>query len=138
MSILKGRVRAFILGAFFSLGFSLPFVIDWEEKPYGDVVLEGVRREGRDIFIDVSFTKFDCTFERLAATGIYLGGIDYNLPTSDLDGDQGDRLAGKHWLNLKVTMKKEYDTVDVTTRHLCEDEIVDKVLVSVEVPNEDL
>ena len=108
-------------------------------RPYSDVSVVHVSRDGFHIRFMANFVKDGCRFERLAVVGI-VAGVTQTLPWSDLDGrgQQNDREAGTQTLNIEIRMRGvEYDTIEIRTRHLCgvDDVIVDRVFAAIDVPS---
>lgn len=106
--------------------------------PYTMVTVQDVRRnDAGTVFLDVEFNKgVGCEFVKLEAHGhLDAGGVQslrwWDATTPD---GHGDRLAGLQLLQIGVRVPIGIDQIEVRTRHDCEGEAVDRVMVVVDVP----
>ncbi len=136
----KIHYKELVIGAILSTAFFLPWAKLLAAKPYTNVEVVSVVTDSDSITVTANFRKNECTFQRLEVFGTDLG-LTYNLPWANVpvseEEDRGtryDRAAGDHTLRLDVeTGGKVYDRIEIRTRHLCGDEVVDKVFATIEV-----
>ena len=107
--------------------------------PYTDVVVNEVVTTDNGYFIYAEFNKTDCTFRRLEVFGNNTGQLVY-LPWVTLDNSPSenyDRSVGEQHLPIEVyTEGRAYDQIEIRTRHLCGDILVDKVFAKIDIKEE--
>jgi hypothetical protein len=125
-----------LVGGFIATAALLPlwswfYVLQYE--PYTNVVLEELIVSEESAMLIASFEKNDtCTYIDLAV----FGGIFEqwtSLPWRDLEGPQGDRLAGGQTLRIEVEIDQPYHTLEIRTRHDCGGHKVDRVFISTDL-----
>ncbi len=136
----KVHYKELVVGAILSTAIFLPWAKLLEARPYTNVEVVSVETDSDSITIAANFRKNECTFQRLEVFGTDLG-LTYHLPWTNTpvpeEDDYGtsyDRTAGDHTLRLHIeTGGKVYDSIEIRTRHLCGDEVVDKVFATIKV-----
>ena len=105
-----------------------------DPSPYKDVVVESVERTEDGYIVSANFIKAQCEFKRLEVFGLNTG-VPIYLKWKALDGSPAtdyDRSIGKqHMVILAITADRDYDTIEIRTRHDCNGELVDKVFATI-------
>lgn len=136
------RWKELFVGALLSFTLLLPWTEFFQQDPYTKVEVLSVKPVDNAVIVTANFRKNECVFQRLEVFGQDLGQT-YVLQWANVvigDGeDRGpryDRVAGDQTLRLKVyTGGKNYDTLEIRTRHLCGDKTVDKVFAVIDLRN---
>lgn len=104
-------------------------------RPYWVKSFDWVIVEGGYINFHAEFAKYECTYDRMVARGIFLGVVDpAPIPMRDLDGDQGDREEGLHSADFVIgPMRQDYEAVEIRTRHICDGKRFDRVFARIEL-----
>lgn len=116
------------VGVLFGLLVSLPSP---QVVPYENPQIISIEEEAEgSVVVTVSFDKKfnDCTFATLRVNGLVDGEYYTDLEWEDVDGDEGDRIAGNHTIRLRIFLVEGVEFVQVVTRHYCGDRKVDLVL----------
>ena len=123
-----------LLGTFFTIATQVAFWALSAPSPYKDVVVESVERTEDGYIVSANFIKTQCEFRRLEVFGVNTG-VPIYLKWKALDGSPAtdyDRSIGKqHMVILAITADRDYDTIEIRTRHDCNGELVDKVFATI-------
>ena len=123
-----------LLGAFFTIATQVAFWALSAPSPYKGVVVESVERTEDGYIVSANFIKTQCEFRRLEVFGVNTG-VPIYLKWKALDGSPAtdyDRSIGKqHMVILAITADRDYDTIEIRTRHDCNGELVDKVFATI-------
>lgn len=90
--------------------------------PYKDVqVIESVIH-GRQLHYTATFIKVQCEQRHFIVVGHFLGQTEV-LRYRDLDGFPAnyDRTPGRNTLRIMVELRRDYDRIEMRTRHFCAD-----------------
>lgn len=105
-----------------------------DPSPYKDVVIESVERTDDGYIVSANFIKTQCEFKRLEVFGLNTG-VPIYLKWKALDGSPAtnyDRSIGKqNMVILAITVDRDYDALEVRTRHDCNGKLVDKVFATI-------
>lgn len=117
------KLKAIALGGVLGTLVSVPLFSYWglyDTEPYSKVRVVEVTREQGDIRYQATFMKNTCEFKALTVVGTQFG-IPERIKWADFDGEEkGDRERGLQHLNLVLfTEDKQYDTIEIRTRHVC-------------------
>ena len=130
--------KEFIAGVLLATLILLPWSSLLDDEPYKDVIITEVERTDEGYVVHANFLKTNCAFKRLEVFGINTG-VPIYLKWSALDGSPStdyDRSIGKQYLIiLVITADKDYDTLEIRTRHNCNGKTVDKVFATIDVEN---
>ena len=131
--------KEFVAGVLLATLILLPWSSLLGNEPYKDVMITEVERTDEGYVVHANFLKTSCSFKRLEVFGINTG-VPVYLTWSALDGSPStgyDRSIGKqHMIILVITSDKDYDTLEIRTRHDCDGKAVDKVFATIDVENE--
>lgn len=120
----------------FALAAWITFPTDFLYRPYKGVDVTSVEKLGEGwLRVTANFVKVRCTFQRMEVVKSSLGVYQLTewRPVDNEFRDY-DRQAGKHTLVIDVNLEKFNPTnVQIKTRHLCGDKIVDRVFADIEI-----
>lgn len=134
--MVSNKVVNLFTGALVGLALSLPFTDLLEPVPYNNVVVEEFYRDGDYLNTTISFTKRGCVFQYLQVFGETLSTWE-RLVWTDVEGRQGDRAAGDHTIRLVVALGgNTHSRIQIVTRHECDGEVVDRVLLERDLADE--
>lgn len=108
----------------------------FEPSPYRNVDVVTVEERGTHIRIVANFEKTACTFRRLTVVGFVADATDilswrdgFGLPPDF------DRETGTQTLDIEVMPRhREYDWLEIRTRHDCDGQTVDRVFAHIDLP----
>lgn len=130
----KDLLWGLLFGALFLAVSQVVFHYIEGPVPYTDVHVESLERTDAGYIVDAHFLKTDCTFVRLEAFGINTG-VPLYLDWVAEDGSPArdyDRSLG--FQRLVILVKdggKDYETIELRTRHDCDGVFVDKVFATI-------
>lgn len=123
-----------LIGTFLTIATQVGFWAMSDPSPYKDVVVESVERIDDGYIVSANFIKSQCEFKRLEVFGINTG-VPIYLKWKALDGSPStdyDRSIGKQYMIiLAISAEKDYDVLEIRTRHDCEGVSVDKVFATI-------
>lgn len=123
-----------LLGAFLASLVVLPYQRWLQPEPYKNVQVHKVEPRGDHVIIEASFEKIGCLYQRMVVVGQALGKSSI-LPWKPLDAPRGDRIAGGHTFRIQVdTGRLSFEELEIRTRHLCNNETVDRVFAHIDLP----
>lgn len=137
---MKLNVKDASVGAFIAILLMMPWFLTTilTVEPYSNVkVLKEVVTED-SLTLIATFNKDACEFRRLEVVGYDLG-VTYVLPWTTITeegerqyGDIYDRAVGEQTLRILVDISdRSYDKLEIRTRHLCGDTLVDGIFTTV-------
>ena len=130
MKRLFTRFPSFIVGVIVSVALMLAYTSFFSRVPYNNVTLDRIHEFNGNTYITASFMKTSCQFKDLRVLA-YIFGRWKVLPWTDVDVPLGDRIAGKHTLEIYYP-SGPYDFVEVRTRHDCDGVTVDKLFLEID------
>lgn len=153
------NVFYFVVGLSLSALVFLDFPRLFQPKPYGKVELLERRQKKNDLYLSFHFEKHGCRFQRLLIIGVVERRRQDVLKWQSVDADgrpegptrdtiEGrqlrpdgtppekgtyDRSAGPQIWHVKVKIPSplKYDYIEIRTRHICDDVIVDRTFAKV-------
>lgn len=123
------RFPSFLVGVIVSVALMLSYTDTFGRIPYKDVTLERIHEYDGNTYVTTSFVKTQCKFKDLRVLA-YIFGRWKVLPWTDVDVPLGDRIAGRHTLEIYYP-SGPYDFVEIRTRHDCDGVTVDKLFLEI-------
>ena len=124
------RFPSFLVGAIVSVALMAVYMDIFGRVPYNNVTLDRIHEYDGNTYIAASFVKTQCKFKDLRVLA-YIFGKWKVLPWTDVDVPLGDRIAGKHTLDIYYP-SGPYDFVEIRTRHDCDGVTVDKLFLEID------
>tara|TARA_R110000744_G_scaffold376347_1_gene490541 strand:+ start:919 stop:1365 length:447 start_codon:yes stop_codon:yes gene_type:complete len=137
---MRFRIKDASVGAFIAILLMTPWFLTTilTDTPYSNVKVIKEEVTEDSLTLVATFNKDACEFRRLEVIGYDLG-VTYVLPWTTITeggerqyGENYDRAVGEQTLRILVDLSdRSYDKLEIRTRHLCGDILVDKVFTTV-------
>ena len=137
---MKLNVKDASVGAFIAILLMIPWFLTTilTSTPYSNVKVLKEEVTEDSLTLIATFNKDACEFRRLEVVGYDLG-VTYVLPWTTITedgerqyGDIYDRAVGEQTLRILVDISdRSYDKLEIRTRHLCGDTLVDGLFTTV-------
>jgi hypothetical protein len=130
MNRLFTRFPSFLVGIATAATVMVAYSSLFDRVPYKNVTLDGLREYDGNTYVTASFVKTSCQFKDLRVLA-YTFGRWKPLPWTDSHTPLGDRIAGRHTLEIYYP-SGPYDFVEIRTRHDCDGISVDKLFLEID------
>jgi len=130
MNKLFTRFPSFLVGIVTAVTVMVAYSSLFDRVPYKNVTLDGLREYDGNTYVTASFEKTSCQFKDLRVLA-YTFGRWKPLPWTDTQTPLGDRIAGRHTLEIYYP-SGPYDFVEIRTRHDCDGISVDKLFLEID------
>ena len=139
---MRFRIKDASVGAFIAILLMTPWFLTTilTDTPYSNVKVIKEEVTEDSLTLVATFRKDACEFKRLSVVGYDLG-VTYVLPWTSITedgevkyGESYDRAVGEQTLRILVDLSdRSYDKIEVRTRHLCGNTLVDGLFTTIEL-----